>query len=179
MLFIGTGVIFIGQGIFGQILEAYLLNEFNIKAPNLELWGSGFIVLGLFILILDVKYKLIPSVFATTKNTRIIYLGSQKYQFVFDKKMRVIPTISFEKPNYKENSCSISNWSESGFIVQFEKNRPIDEIQYWADAWKGLSLTQKALLATVNLFRKEDNKINANAYESSFTERQIHKINDT
>ena len=178
MLFIGSGILLIGQSFIGQVLEFYLLKEFNIESPNMELWGSGFIALGLLILVLDVKYKLIPSVFATTKNTRIIYLGNNKYQFVFDKKMRVIPTICFEKPQPRENSCVISNWSESGFIVQFE-NKVLDEIQFWADAWQGLSLIQKAILAVVNLFRSNGNKIKADRYESSYSERQIHKINNT
>lgn len=178
MLFIGSGIVLIGQSFLGQVLESYLLKEFNIQAPNMELWGSGFIALGLLILTLDVKYKLIPSVFATTKNTRIIYLGNNRYQFVFDQKMRVIPTICFEKPEHRENPYSISNWSESGFIIQFE-NKTLDEVQFWADAWQGLNLIQKAILAVVNLFRRKGNKIKASEYESSFSERQIHKINNT
>lgn len=179
MLFIGSGVFLIGQSIFGQLLEKYLLNEFDIEVHSLEVWGAGFIALGLLILIIDVKYKIIPSVFATTKNTRIIYLGQNKYQFVFDKKMRTIPSICFEKPKHKDNAFTISNWSEQGFIAQFERNKVLEEVQFWADAWQGLNFIQRGLLTFINLFRTKDNKIKSNDYASSYAERQIYKINNT
>lgn len=179
MLFIGSGIFLVGQSVLGQILETYLLREFGVEVQSIELWGVGFIALGLFMLILDIKYKLVPSVFATVKNTRIIYLGNNKYQFVFDKKMRVVPTISFEKPGYNENKCIISNWSEKGFMVQFEENKTLDEIQFWADAWQGLSFIQRGLLTILNLFRRKDNKIKKTDYESSFSKIQIYKINNT
>ncbi len=179
LLLVSSGILFIGQSIFGQIVEKLLLDKFNIEAPNLEIWGVILIVFGLLILFIDIKYKLIPSVFATQKNTRIIFLGNGKYQFVFDNKMRVTPTVCFIKPNHKDNSYNISSWDENGFIVDFELDKTIDEIDFWADGWQGLSFIHRIILSIINLFRSKDNKIKKIEYESSYAKRQIHRINNT
>ncbi|MCP4325137.1 MAG: hypothetical protein GY787_25490 [Alteromonadales bacterium] len=178
-LFVSSGIFLVAQNIFGQLFEQWLNKEFGVVVPDLKFWGAGFIVIGLTMLAADIKFSLLPSIFATTKTTRIIYLGEGKYQFVFEKRLRTIPVICFEEPKHSDNAYSISSCSENGFIVQFEKGKKLSKIEFWADAWEGLNLQQKAYILLINIFRRKDQKLQPHEYASSFANRQIKKLNNT
>ncbi len=178
IILISSGVGLIVQTIAGQIFEAWLIKTYQINLPDLKFWGLGLIFLGLMILYHDIKYSLIPSVFSNIKTSRSIYLGENKYQFVFDEKMRCAPTICFISPKHKENLFYLSNWDENGFIVQFENGKSVPYIDFWADAWEGLNYRQTFYLKLVNVFRKKENRIKNHKCEKDFAERNIKKIKD-
>jgi hypothetical protein len=177
-LLISSGVVLIAQNLFGQLIEQWLFQKYGVTIPDLKLWGAFLIGIGIAVIILDIKFTLIPSVFATTKTTRIIFLGNMKYQFLFDKRMRCAPVICFSKPKYQDNKPSLTNVSNKGFIVEFEKEKLIEEIEFSADAWQGITFQQKIYLSIANFFRNKDNKFHKSEYQSSFVKRQIDRINN-
>lgn len=179
LIFIITGIALISQSILGQIFEEWLKIEYGIKLPDLKLYGIGLILIGLLMLAIDIKYTFLPSMFHTQKTTKIISLGNNKFQFIFEKKMRCTPTICFIKPLYQENKYNILKLDNNGFIIEFEKNKYIEEIDYCADSWDGLNYRQKVYLFLINLLRKKNNQLKKNEYSDSFANRQIQKLNNT
>ncbi len=78
-LLVSSGVVLITQSLFGQIFEQWLTKKYGLFIPDLKIWGIGLIGMELVALIVGIKFSLIPSVFATTKTTRIIYLEKARY----------------------------------------------------------------------------------------------------
>jgi hypothetical protein len=156
-------------------LKNFLKNEYNIQIPDLKYYGITLIVIGLILLFIDIKYNFLPSMFHTQKTTKIISLGNNRFQFIFEKKMRCTPSLMFIKPTYDENKFILTKWNENGFIIEFEKDKFILEIDFMADAWKGLNLRQKIYINIINFFRKE--KLKQHDYSYAFTKRQFDKLN--
>jgi hypothetical protein len=179
LIFIIAGIALISQSILDQIFEEWLKIEYGIQLPDLKFYGIGLILIGLLMLAIDIKYTFLPSMFHTQKTTKIISLGNNRFQFIFEKKMRCTPTICFIKPSYTENKFHILKWDNNGFIIEFEKNKPIEELDFWADAWDGLNYRQKLYLFLINLFRKKNNQLKKHEYSDGFANRQIQKLNNT
>ena len=177
LLLVGGGLYLVTQSIFGLVLNEWLKKEYGLEIPNFLYLGLILIFIGLVILIHEIKYSLVPSLFNTIKTTRAIYLGNNNYQFVFDKKMRCPPAICITKPNHKNNKIEVKHIDENGFFIQFQEGKLINEIQFWADAWDGLNIKQKIYIKMANLFRSKENKLEKREYENSFSQRQIEKIN--
>jgi hypothetical protein len=174
-LFISSGIILISSSLFGQIFEEFLKNEYSIQIPDSKYYGIVLIIIGLILLFLDIKYVFLPSMFHTQKTTKIISLGNNRFQFIFEKKMRCTPSLTFIKPSYQENKFILTKWNENGFIIEFEKDKFIEEIDFKASSWNGLNFRQRCYIWIINLFRKE--KLKRNDYANDFTKRQFDNLN--
>ena len=176
MLLMVSGIALIGQSFIGVVFEHWLKVEYQIELPDLIPLGVLLVSLGILIYFYNLRYKLALQVFNTEKTSRCIYLGNKKYQFIFDRRMRCIPTICFTSPNH-HNRIEITNWSDIGFTVKFHQHQEIDNISFWADSWLGLNKMQKFFLGLINLFLSHDSKIKATDYEKKLAGEQIQKIN--
>lgn len=174
-----VGLILCTEGLVSILFQEWIKKEFNIELPNLTILGIVFIVSSIIWLSIKVKYQLLPSIHNTQKTTKIIYLGDNKYQFIFEKKMRCTPTLIFFSPKYSENNFKIYDWNENGFFIHFEDNKALTKIDFLADSWLGLNFRQKLYIKIINLFRKKDNKLSESNYADSFVYRQQKRINQT
>jgi hypothetical protein len=169
------GLFLTGQGIVQLLFQVWIKKEFGIEIPDTTNLGIILIVGSLIWLYIRIKFQFLPSIFNNIRTTRIIYLQDNKYQFVFDKKMRCAPTIHFVTP-YNEQIERITNWDENGFIVKLKKDSTIEKIEFFANAWSGLNLAQKIHILLINLFKKEREKLSKSTYSDEFIKRQRESL---